>query len=46
MKTKLLTTSEEFEDVIKNGVSLIDLNAPGGGPCRAQEPIIQQLLSP
>ena len=44
MKTKLLTTSEEFEDVIKNGVSLIDFNAPWCGPCRAQEPIIQQLL--
>ena len=44
MKTKQLASTEDFQSAIEYGVSLIDLNAPWCGPCRAQEPIIQQLL--
>ena len=43
MQTKQLTSSEEFETAIKEGVTLVDFNAPWCGPCRAQEPIVQQL---
>ena len=40
--TKILST-EDFENAIENGVSLVDFNAPWCAPCRMQGPIIQQL---
>jgi len=43
MDNTQLTTAGEFENVINNGVCLIDFNAPWCGPCRSQEPIIKQL---
>jgi thioredoxin 1 len=43
MTIKQIATAQEFEDIIGNGVSLIDFNAPWCGPCHAQEPIIKEL---
>lgn len=43
METKKITDTEDFTNTIGNGVTLVDFNAPWCGPCRAQEPIINQL---
>jgi thioredoxin 1 len=43
MEIKKITSSEEFEKAIENGVALIDFNAPWCAPCRVQEPIIDEL---
>lgn len=43
MALKKLQNKEEYEQVIEGGVTLMDFNAPWCAPCRAQEPILEQL---
>jgi len=35
---------DQFEEVLENGVTLVDFNANWCAPCRAQEPIIKKLI--
>ena len=43
MEIKEIKSGEELEKAKKNGLTLVDFNAPWCAPCRLQEPIIQQL---
>ncbi len=38
-----MPSQKDFTDEIKEGVSLVDFNAPWCAPCRIQDPIIKEL---
>ena len=43
MNENPLTSLKDFDDAILKGVTLIDFNAPWCDPCRAQDPIINDV---
>jgi thioredoxin 1 len=36
---------DQFQQTLKNGVTLVDFNADWCAPCKAQEPIIKKLIT-
>ncbi len=45
MKEERKSSDNTFENVIENGVTLVDFNASWCAPCRAQDPIVKQLAT-
>jgi|LGVF01.1.fsa_nt_gb thioredoxin 1 len=41
--TKQICSGDEFENAIKDGVTLADFNGPWCAPCHSQEPILEKL---
>ncbi|MCD4719254.1 MAG: thioredoxin [Desulfobacula sp.] len=35
---------DQFQETLKNGVTLVDFNANWCAPCKAQEPVIKKLI--
>ena len=38
-----LSTHDDLGELVKEGISLVDFNAPWCGPCRSQDPIVNKL---